>query len=65
MIKTVIKYSNNVVMIFDEMGEQIPEYQGQYEEMKEKILRDAPPSTMFAYWFNHHTKPETVSRERW
>ena len=28
MIKSVIKTPNNMVIVFDENGEQIPEYQG-------------------------------------
>ena len=47
MIKTVIKLQNNMVFVFDNNGEQIPEYQGQYERVKESILRDAPPDTIF------------------
>ena len=30
MIKTAIKFGNNMVMVFDKWGEQIPEYQSQY-----------------------------------
>ena len=39
MIKTVIRSQNSMIMVFDKKGEQIPEYQGQYEDVKEKILR--------------------------
>ena len=38
MIKTIIRLSNNTVMVFDAAGEQLPDYQGQYEDVKEKIL---------------------------
>lgn len=38
MIKTVIRAQNGMVMVFDKMGEQIPKYQGQYEEVKERRL---------------------------
>jgi hypothetical protein len=51
MIKTAIRFSNNMVMVFDEEGEQIPEYQGQYEKVKESITRDASPDTIFALGF--------------
>ena len=51
MIKTVIQFRNNMVMVFDERGEQIPKYQGQYEKVKESILADAPPDTIFALGF--------------
>ncbi len=51
MIKTVIRFRNNMVMVFDERGEQIPKYHGQYEKVKERILGDAPPDTIFALGF--------------
>lgn len=41
MIKTVIKGADGMVMVFDERGEQIPQYQGRYDEVKESILRAA------------------------
>jgi len=47
MIKTVIRSRNNMVMVFDNKGEQIPEYQGYYEDVKEKILADAPEGYSF------------------
>ena len=65
MIRSVIKAPNNMVMVFDENGEQIPEYQGQYEEVKERILKDAPPETIFGYWFDYETDIQTVSRGGW
>lgn len=65
MIKAVIRLQNDVVMVFNAEGEQVPEYQGQYEEVKESILRDAPPEAIFARWFNYDTEQETVSREEW
>ena len=65
MIKTVIRLQNDAVMVFDADGEQIPEYQGQYEGVKASILRDALPDAVFTHWFNHDTAPEIVSREGW
>ena len=65
MIKTVIKTPNNMVMVFDKKGEQIPEYQGQYEEVKEKILKDAPPDTRFVSFLNYETKLRVVPGEEW
>ena len=65
MIKSVIRCPNNMVIVFDKEGEQIPEYQGQYEEVKERILKDAPPEAVFGYWFNYETDIRTVSREEW
>ena len=65
MIKSVIKTPSNMVMVFDDNGEQIPEYQGQYEEVKDPILRDAPPETAFGHWLDYDTDIKTVSREEW
>jgi len=47
MIKSVIKTEKGMVIVFDSKGEQMPDYQGQYDEVKEKILRDAPPEAVF------------------
>jgi hypothetical protein len=65
MIKTVIRIKNDMVMVFDEDGEQIPEYQGYYEDVKEKILADAPAGSVFNHWFGHTPEPETVNGETW
>ena len=65
MIKTVIRAQNGMVMVFDKMGEQIPEYQGQYEEVKESISKDAPPDAVFGYFPDCETELEIVSREEW
>ena len=65
MIKTVIKCPNNMVMVFDREGEQIPQYQGQYEEVKKKILKDAPPNTVFGYLSNSEPELRRVPRQDW
>ena len=65
MIKSVIKAPNNMVMVFDDKGEQIPEYQGQYDKVKEPILRDAPLETVFGHWLDYEADIRTVSREEW
>jgi len=65
MIKTVIRLQNDIVVVFDIDGEQISEYQGQYENVRASILRDAPPEAVFARWFNYDTDQEIVSREGW
>ena len=65
MIRTVIKCSNNMVMVFDKKGEQIPEYQGQYEEIKGKILKDAPLNAVFGYFPDYETELEIIPREEW
>ena len=65
MIKSVIRLKNNMVLVFDAEGEQIPEYQGQYQDVKGSILRDAPPGTIFTLWFNRADEPEIVSKGNW
>ncbi len=65
MIKIVIRSPNNMVIVFDEKGEQMPQYQGQYSEVREKILKDAPPSARFTYLPDYDAKLEIVPREEW
>jgi hypothetical protein len=47
MIEHVYRFANGLVMVFDEDGEQIPEYQGRWTEKREEILRDAQAWTEF------------------
>ncbi len=65
MIKTVISCPSNMVMVFDKKGEQIPEYQGQYEEVRESILKDAPLNTVFGYLSDSEPELRKVPREEW
>ena len=65
MIKTVIRTRNNMVIVLDADGEQIPDYQGQYEDVKEGILRDATSGTLFNHWFGYTLKPEAVTVKDW
>jgi len=62
MIKSVLKVENGTVLVFDENDEQIPEYQGQYEEVRDKILRDAPPDAAFGVITS---AIRAVPREQW
>ena len=65
VIKSIIKTPNGMVLVFDDKGEQIPEYQGQYEKVKPRILKDAPPSAKFSYAFDNETELKAVPREEW
>lgn len=65
MIKAAIKCQNNIVMVFDKEGEQIPRYQGLYDEVKEKILEEAPLSAVFCYLPDYKTELEVIPREEW
>ena len=65
MIKTVIRSQNNMVMVFDESGEQIAGYQGQYERVKEGILKDASVDVLFAHGFTDTGGLRRIPREEW
>ena len=65
MIKTVIRLRNDTVMVFDTAGEQLPEYQGRYEHVREKIVRNAPAGAIFNHWFGYSPKPDMVPEEKW
>lgn len=65
MIKSVIRCPDDMVLAFDEDDEQIPWYQGRYEEVRRLILEDAPPETVFGRWFDFENDITTVSREEW
>jgi len=47
MIQSVFKFSNGMVAVCDEKGQQLPEYQGTWAEKKEIICRDAPVDAVF------------------
>ena len=42
MIANIIRWKNGNVMVFDQNGDQIPEYQGQWKDVKHKIVEDMP-----------------------
>jgi len=52
-------------MVFDEKGRQVLEYQRKYDEVKEKILKDAPPDTLFGYFLDYDSELRVVPREEW
>lgn len=64
MISQVIRFQNGMVMVFDEKGEQMPEYQGRYEDVKERILADASRGARFFHgvW---NVSGNAVPREEW
>lgn len=65
MIRTVIRSADGMVMVFDKRGEQLPEYQGQYDKVKGRILMDAPPEARFGYFPNGELELKIVPREEW
>ena len=65
MIRTAIRFQDNVVVVFDGRGRQVPKYQGQYEKVKESILRDAPSDAIFGHFPARETQIRVVSRDEW
>lgn len=65
VIKNVIKAQSGMVLVFDDRGEQIPEYQGRYEKVRLRILKDAPPSAVFSHAFDCESDLKTILREEW
>jgi len=65
MIKSVIRCPNDMVLVFDDDEEQITQYEGWYPQVRELILKDAPPDTVFGYWFNYEADITTLPREEW
>ena len=65
MIRTVIRLRNDKVLVFDGKGDQLPEYQGQYEEVKDKIQKAASTGTVFNHWFGYSLEPEVLPRNNW
>ena len=65
MIKTVLRWQNGMVIVFDKRGEQIPKYQGQYEEVKENVLKDAPPEAVFSHGYGDDFELKVIPRGEW
>jgi hypothetical protein len=65
MIKSAIRCPDGMVLVFDEDEEQVPHYQGQYREVKELIMKDAPPEAVFGHWLDFGADIITVPREEW
>ena len=65
MIKTAIRCPNGMLMVFDEKGRQVLEYQRKYDEVKDKILKNAPPDTLFGYFLDYDSELRVVPREEW
>ena len=65
MIKTVIKSNDGMVIVFDEQGEQISEYQGRYEDVRDRLIKEAPPGARFVLFPDDGTELKIVPREEW
>ena len=58
MINEVIRFQNDMVLVFDEKKEQMPEVQGRYEQVRVKILARAPKSAKFFHGTWDKSTPE-------
>ena len=65
MVKTIIRTDDDMVLVFDERGEQVPEYQGRYSDVRDKVLANAFGAAEFFHWFGASRQPESVPAERW
>jgi len=64
-MKTIVRCRNDMVLVFGQDEKQIPEYQGQYQEVRQNILTNAPPGAVFAHGFDQHGGLNRVDREEW
>jgi hypothetical protein len=64
-IKKVIRLENDMVLVFDESGEQLPDYQGMYRDVRERLLQSAPADAVFCYWHEFMAEPLEIIREEW
>lgn len=65
MIASVIRTRNDMVMVFDEEGQEIPELQGPYAGVKAEIFERANGETSFKHWYGTSPSPAIVRAEEW
>lgn len=63
-IRNAIRFENGMVGVYDQHGQQMPEYQGKYVEKREAILRDAPADAVFET-MTWGESPKPIAREEW
>jgi hypothetical protein len=55
ILRNCYRFQNGMVMAFDQNGEQVPEYQGPWHEVRNKLIRDYPNVVIqSAVWRNQH-----------
>lgn len=58
-ITTVYHFGNGMVMVMDQFGEQMPEYQGRYEDVIDKLRAIYRGPIIATDWVNPHCpRPE-------
>jgi len=65
MIATAVRLPSDMVIVFDAGGEQILEYQGRYQDVKERVLLQALPDSVFAHGFGRNGELGVVPRSNW
>ena len=65
MIKIAIRFQDDTVAVFEKNGEQLPQYQGQYEVVWRRVRKEAPADAVFAYGMTSSSELQRVSREEW
>ena len=65
MIKTVIRCIDDTVMAFDEDGELMTEFVGNYLYLRRNILEEAPADTIFSYYYEYESALMYTPREAW
>ena len=65
MLMRVIKWDDGNVVAFDERGQKIPELNGPYDQVREKVLRDSGPDTKFLKGMARYGVTEPIKREEW
>lgn len=61
-ISLVLRFPNDMVAVFNERGEQVPEYQGRYGDVRDKVLSDAPKGCRFETFRSGFVE---VGRDEW
>jgi len=60
-IANVYHFGNGMVMVFDADGQQVPEYQGRYEDVIDKLRAVYSGPIIATDWVNPHAKSENGS----
>jgi len=62
-VKCVFLFPNGNVAVTDENGQQIPELQGLYKDVKDRVLAAADEDTEFNGWPTSDTVSEVKRKE--
>ena len=60
-IANVYHFGNGMVMVFDHNGQQVPEYQGRYEDVIDKLRAVYSGPIIATDWVNPNAKPDANS----